>query len=149
MDPSDDEGSSGSDGSNDEDSSGVEAEAGSEDRHSQSWEEIAKIITGSQRRNIRHDAAKVAKSSMPFEGEDEMLAYTLALQQALMSSRSPAGFGLSAEYESVETYKTGRSSKPLVIPLPYEVWFPRIVTWCKALDLLKRLPICREVTMQS
>jgi len=81
---------------------------------------------------------------MPFEDTNEMHAYTLALEMALASEEYPAGFGLNDEYESLESYKTGRSTKPLVIPLPYDIWFPRIVVWCKALDLLKRLPLCRE-----
>jgi len=71
------------------------------------------------------------------------------LASALESSSYPAGFGLMGEYESVESYKTGRSLKPLIIPLPYEVWFPRIVVWCRALDLLKRLAICREAVASS
>lgn len=116
-----------------------EGEAGSED----GYQEIAKVIAAAQKRNIRHDAVEVAKSAMPFQNSDEMRAYTLALGSALASSEYPAGFGLSEEYESVESYKTGRSSKPLIIPLPYDVWFPRIVVWCKALDLLKRLQLCR------
>jgi hypothetical protein len=116
-----------------------EEEARSEGQH----RKIARTIASSQKRNIRHDAAKVARSTIPFEGVDEAEAYTLALRSALASDEYPAGFSLHEEYESVESYKTGRSSKPLVIPLPYDVWFPRIVVWCKALDLLKRLPMCR------
>ena len=80
---------------------------------------------------------------MPFENKDEMHAFALALDNALASSEFPAGFRLNEEYESLESYKTGHSSKPLIIPLPYDVWFPRIVVWCKALDLLKHLPICK------
>ena len=80
---------------------------------------------------------------MPFETMDEGRAFALALDRALSLIEYPAGFGLNEEYESLESYKTGRSSKPLVIPLPYGVWFPRIVVWCKALDLLKRLPVCK------
>jgi hypothetical protein len=127
-------------GGSDEDE---DTRAGTEDQ----YQAIAKVIAGAQKRNIRHDAAEVAKSAMPFENTDEMRAYTLALGNALASNNQPAGFGLNEEYESVESYKTGRSSKALIIPLPHQVWFPRIVVWCKALDLLKRLWICREVVV--
>ena len=65
--------------------------------------------------------------------------FVSALDVALTSSDYPDGFGLHEEYEPLESYKTGRSSKPLVIPLPYDIWFPRIVVWCKAMDLLKHL----------
>lgn len=108
------------------------------------WQEIAGIIAKAQRRNIRHEAAKVARSAMPFESEEEAYAFALALQDTLASTEHPAGYRLNDEYESTESYKTGRSSKSLVISLPYDIWFPRIVLWCKALDLLKRLSLCRE-----
>ena len=124
-----------------------DAEVGQESNGPQSWQEIAKIITNAQQRNIRHDAAKVARSAMPFESMDEMHAYILDLERALTSNEYPAGFGLSEEYESVESYRTGRSSRPLIIPLPYEVWFSRIVVWSKALDLLKRLPVCKAAVV--
>ena len=117
------------------------------DAHTQSWEGIARTIAAAQKRNIRHDAAEVAKSTTPFEDRNDLEAYTLALHAALNSSEYPAGFGLNMEYESLESYKTGRSSKPLTIPLPHEVWFPRIVVWCKALDLLKRLPLCKAAVV--
>ena len=119
----------------------------SEDGHPQSWQGIAETIARAQKRNIRHDAAEVAKAATPFENEDESQAFALALNEALASSEYPAGFSLNAEYESLESYKTGRSSKPLVIPLPHEVWFPRIIVWCKALDLLKRLPVCKAAVV--
>jgi hypothetical protein len=139
--------------------SGFESESGSEssdDPHDQgsngdamegfserSWQEIFSVITQQQRHNVRHAAAKVARSAMPFETEDDGHAFALALDSALNSHQYPAGFGLEEEYESLESYRTGRSSKALVIPLPHEVWFPRIIVWCKAVDLLKRLPVCK------
>ena len=108
------------------------------------WQEIAGIIAKAQRRNIRHEAAKVARSAMPFESEEEAYAFVLALQDTLASTEHPAGYRLNDEYELMESYKTGRSSKSLVISLPYDIWFPHIVAWCKALDLLKCLSLCRE-----
>ena len=65
--------------------------------------------------------------------------FVSALNGALTSSDYPDGFGLHDVYEPLESYKTGRSSKPLIIPLPHDIWFPRIVVWCKAIDLLKHL----------
>jgi len=143
-----DEGSGSSSGSDSRESShssgGTRAGVESEDENLQSWQGIAKTIATAQKRNVRHDAAEVARSAIPFEDAMDLDAYTLALGEALASDEYPAGFGLNEEYESVESYKTGRSLKPLVIPLPHQVWFPRIVVWCKALDLLKRLPVCKE-----
>ena len=126
----------------------TDSEAGStsdEDIQSKSQQDIAKIIADAQSRNIRHEAAEVAKSSSPFEDGDCHL-FALALEATLSSAAHPAGFHLNEEYESFETYKTGRSTKALVIPLPYDVWFSRIIVWCKALDLLKRFPLCKAMS---
>jgi hypothetical protein len=118
------------------------------DEDGQSQRDIAEIIAGTQSRNIRHEAAEVAKTSLPFENGDDHLAFILAMGTALNSPEiHPAGFHLSEEYETAESYKTGRSAKPLEIPLPYDVWFPRIVVWCKALDLLKRLPLSKAMSL--
>lgn len=121
-------------------------EAGStSDGDGQSQRDIAEIIAVSQSRNIRHEAAEVAKNSSPFASQDDQYAFALSLSAVLNSEAYPAGFYLNEEYESLESYKTGRSAKPLVIPLPYSVWFPHIIVWCKALDLLKRLTLCKEM----
>ena len=126
--------------------SNSDREVGSDVAHIQTWGEIASTIADAQKQQIRHEAAEVALSSTPFLNVEELRAYTLALAQSIESHEHPAGFGLNEEYESIESYKTGRSSKPLVIPLPHSIWFPHIVVWCKAVDLLKRLPICRDAT---
>jgi len=115
------------------------------DGEEQSQRDIAEIIADAQSHNIRHEAAEVAKNSLPFEGKDDLYVFSLALETALSSDTFPAGFHLNEEYESFETYKTGCSAKPLVIPLPYDTWFPRIVVWCRALDLLKRFPLCKAM----
>jgi hypothetical protein len=139
----------GSSGSSDSATESDGDEDSEEEEEEDTYQDIAKTIASSQKRNIRHDAAKVAGSAIPFEGADELHAYTLAVGDALASNEYPAGFNLSEEYDLVESYKTGRSSRPLIIPLPYDVWFPRIVVWCKALDLLKRLPMCRAAAVSS
>ena len=113
-----------------------------------SWQEITETISNAQRCNIHHDAAEVAKAAVPFENGEEAHAFALALDDVLSSSSYPAGFRPNEEYESLESYRTGRSTKPLIIPLPYDVWFPCIVVWCKALDLLKRLSICKVVATE-
>jgi hypothetical protein len=133
--------------SNDDEESEEEEEE--EEEEEDTYQDIAKTIASSQKRNIRHDAAEVAGSAIPFEGTDELRAYALALDNALTTNEYPAGFNLSEKYDSFESYKTGRSSRPLIIPIPYDVWFPRIIVWCKALDLLKRLPMCRAAALSS
>lgn len=115
----------------------------------QTQRDIAEIIAAAQSRNIRHEAAAVAKNSSPFEDEHDLYAFALAMDTVLNSETYPVGFNLDEEYESFESYKTGRSAKPLTIPLPYDVWFPRIIVWCKALDLLKRFPLCKAALSLS
>ena len=107
----------------------------------QSWTAIAEIIAEGQQHNICHDAAEVAKGTMPFQDEDQLNLFTTMFQAALDSPSHSAGFGLDEEYELSESYKTGHSKRPLVILLPYSIWFPQMVTWCKALDLLKYLSV--------
>lgn len=116
---------------------------GSEPRRADSWQDIAQVIAAAQGRNVRHEAAEVAPSAMPPIDMDEGQVLIAALGDALSSEDYPTGFGLSDEYESSESYRTGRSSRPLVIALPYDVWFPRIIVWCKALDLLMRIEMLR------
>lgn len=102
-----------------------------------------RAISEAQKRQIRHEAAKVADSRSPFnQHELQMFARQLSLDLACHSY--PAGYNLNDDYDSIESYVTGRSSRPLVIPLPYEIWFPRVVVWCKALDLMDRIQLCKE-----
>ena len=114
----------------------------------QAQRDIAEIIADSQACNIRHDAAEVVETSLPFETRNDHYTFSLALSAALNNSECyPAGFNLQEEYETSESYRTGRSTKPLEIPLPYDMWFPRVVIWCKALDLMKRLPLSKAMAV--
>jgi hypothetical protein len=114
------------------------------DDEDQAQRNIAEIITSAQTRNVRHEAAEVARSTIPFNSEDHMI-FNQATMDAMRRGDYPAGFHLMDEYESFEAYKMGRSAKPLVIALPHDVWFPRILAWCQALDILMRFQMCREL----
>ena len=129
----------------DTDDSNTRPMSNEDNEDGQRQRDIAEIIADAQSHNVRHEAAEVARNSLPLDSEQDLHAFALALEAALDSETYPAGFHLNEEYESFETYKTGRSTKPLVIPLPYRVWFPRIIVWCKALDLLKRFPLCKAM----
>jgi hypothetical protein len=130
---------------NDSSNAGEQDEVELEDFPEGSWDNIAEIIARAQGHNVRHEAAEVAQSSTPFNSHDEGVIYVRALRTALSLDEFPVGFNLDEEYQSSESYKTGRSSRPLVIALPYNVWFPRILVWCKALNLLKRLEVARDM----
>ena len=125
-----------------------ESDLTSNEHEHQSQRDIAEVIVAAQSRNVRHEAAAVARNSSPFEDERDMHAFILALDAVLTpDAHPPTGFNLDGEYESFELYKTGRSAKPLMIPLPYDVWFPRIVVWSKALNLLKVFPLCKAALL--
>lgn len=106
--------------------------------------EISQTILQAQQKNVRHEAAKVADTGSPFDDEQELQMFSCQLACDLATHSFPSGFNLNEEYQSLETYATGRSKKLLVIPLPHEIWFPRTVVWCKALDLLNRIQLARE-----
>ena len=89
---------------------------GLEPRWAGSWQDIARVITAAQGRNIRHEAAEVAPSTMPPLDAVEGDVFASALSDALLSEDYPEGFHLCDEYESSESYGTGRSSRLLVIP---------------------------------
>ena len=105
------------------------------------WKSIAKSIAENQRHNIRHDAAEVARGDIPFKDTVQLGIFLATFQASLDSDEYPDGFSLDEEYGPSESYKTGRSTKSLIVPLPYMVWFPQIIVWCKTLDCLKRLAV--------
>jgi hypothetical protein len=108
--------------------------------------ELAQTILQAQERQVRHEAAEIADSRSPFDNNEELTMFAHQLASELSSHSYPSGFNLNGEYESLESYTTGRSIKPLVIPLPHEIWFPRMVVWCKGVDLLNRIQMCKETT---
>jgi hypothetical protein len=102
---------------------------------------IANTIGRGQQKQVRHPAIDVPNTSCPFTNDIESEVFFTSLDEVKTTNRIPAGFGLTEPYEPVETFRTGRARKNLAIPLPHDVWFPRILLWCQALDLLKRFPM--------
>jgi hypothetical protein len=106
--------------------------------------ELAQTVLLAQEKQVRHKAAEVSNTQSPFNEDGELKMFAHQLSRDLASHSYPSGYNLNGEYESLESYTTGRSTKPLVIPLPHELWFPRIVVWCKGVDLLNRIQLCKE-----
>lgn len=98
-----------------------------------------------QEKQVRHQAAEVADTRLPFS-KAELQMFARQLAEDLAAYCYPSGYSLNEEYEPLESYTTGRSTKQLVIPLPHQIWFPRMVVWCKALDLFNRVQLCKEAT---
>jgi hypothetical protein len=118
-----------------------EAESEPESEASVKPRGIAKKIGRGQQQQVRHPAIDVPNTSCPFNNSIESEVFFTALDQVRTMNRIPAGFGLTDPYEPMETFRTGRAPKGLVIPLPHDVWFPRILLWCQALHLFKRFPM--------
>jgi hypothetical protein len=100
----------------------------------------SKIAKG-QEAHVRHVPVEAARSRSPFRSALELEAFEQALQQATRDDLRPAYLGLDLPYESAETFYTARSKKGLTVPLPHDVWFPRILLWCRSLDLVTRIKL--------
>ncbi|KAJ7468189.1 hypothetical protein FB451DRAFT_1369188 [Mycena latifolia] len=87
-------------------------------------EELENQIQADQAQNIRHAPLLAEVLSQPDVPED----YGILPEEWEGDS-----------YDEVETIRTGTNSKELVVALPRDDWFPRVVQWAQALDLLTRV----------
>lgn len=99
-----------------------------------------------QETQIRHEATDVPEGVSPFASELEEKAFVMAMKDLNDRKLVPEGFRLSENYVSNETFFTGHAKNGLTIPLPYERWYPRIIEWCQALDLMTRIPLVANET---
>ncbi|KAK7063405.1 hypothetical protein R3P38DRAFT_3301282 [Favolaschia claudopus] len=98
--------------------------------------------------NIRHQPVKVARHRSPFK-DKELEEHFLDLLTELLSNPEedllPEGYRViadewdEADYPEVEVFRPGTKGKEITIVLPREDWFPRVVRWVKAVDLLSRV----------
>ena len=102
---------------------------------------ITDMIAAGQESQVRHPPVEAARSKSPFQSTLELEAFQQALQQATSKGLRPAYLGLDLPYGPSETFFTGRSRKGITVPLPYDVWYPRILLWCRALDLVTRIKL--------
>lgn len=102
-------------------------------------------IRGDLSQNVKHHAIKVAHHSDPFVTEEESARFLHSLTVLNTEHYTPAGYALMADewdggdYPEAEEIRVGIHTKPMSIPLPLEVWFPRALRWGRALDLLSRI----------
>ena len=102
---------------------------------------MTKKITEGQEVHIRHPPVEAARCKSPFRSTLELDAFQQALQQCTSKDLCPSYLGLDLPYASSETFHTGRSRKGITVPLPYDVWYPRILLWCRAIDLVTRIKL--------
>lgn len=106
-------------------------------------ESITDKIAKGQEAHIRHPPVEAARCKSPFQSTLELAAFQQALEQSTSQDLRPAYLGLDLAYEPSETFSTGRSRKGITVPLPYDVWYPRILLWCRAVDLVTRIKLYR------
>jgi hypothetical protein len=102
---------------------------------------IMDTISKGQEVHIRHPPVEAAQGESPFKSTLERDAFQQALEQSTSRDLRPAYLGLDLPYEPSETFYTGRSRKGITVPLPYDVWYPRILLWCTAIDLVTRIKL--------
>ena len=103
---------------------------------------VTENISKGQEVHVRHSPVEAARSKPPFRTTLQLEAFQQALQQATSMDLRPAYLGLDLPYEPSETFYTGRSRKGITVPLPYNVWYPRVLVWCQAIDLVTRIKLC-------
>ena len=102
---------------------------------------MTETITKGQEVHVRHPPVEAAWCKSPFHSTLELEAFQQALQQSTSMDLRPAYFGLDLPYLPSETFSTGRSRKGNTVPLPYDIWYLRIILWCRAIDLVTRIKL--------
>ena len=103
---------------------------------------ITETISKRQEPHVRHPPpVEAARCKSPFQSTLELEAFKQALQQATSRDLHPAYVGLDLPYGPSETFTTGRCRSGITVPLPYDVWYPRSLLWCGALDLATRIKL--------
>lgn len=102
---------------------------------------IADKIVKGQEMHVRHPPVEAAHNKTPFQSALELEAFQQALEEVTSKDLRPAYLGLDLPYEPSETFTTGRSRKGITIPLPCDIWYPRILLWCRGIDLVTRIKL--------
>ncbi|KAJ6491342.1 hypothetical protein C8R47DRAFT_1176898 [Mycena vitilis] len=105
--------------------------------------DIDVAIAGDQDHHIRHEAIQVAETECPFSSAEATAIFLGALTEVQSADIIPCNFGVAeVEWESQfypqsETVKVGR--KEVEITLPFDIWWPRAVTWAQGLEIMVRI----------
>lgn len=100
-------------------------------------------ITEDQQANIRHEPIEVPDHRNPFDTPELELAFWDAVREAEYRAYIPGDMYLTEDewdedgYPVSEEISVGkRNKKTLTVPLPTDLWYPRALSWCIALDAL-------------
>lgn len=113
------------------------------------WGDVPAQIAAEYEHNFHHRPVKVARHHCPFSSDAELEAFKLALAQIQAEEIVPKGYNLFPEelkqefgldaYPTSHFLRAGKKGKELRISLPEEVWKPRAIHWCQALDLFNHM----------
>ncbi|KAJ6498199.1 hypothetical protein DFH09DRAFT_945531, partial [Mycena vulgaris] len=105
--------------------------------------DIDLAIAGDQDHHIRHEAIDVVENECPFASVEAMTLFSAVFQEAQSAGIIPNHLGVAEDewegrfYGETETVKIGR--KEVQITLPFEIWYPRAVSWAQGLEIMVRL----------
>ena len=95
-----------------------------------------------------HDAVTVPNNQSPFSSEDSLQLFRDVLHRIQSEDIIPTGYGVTPDelsvtgYPQEEVLKGGRRGrKERRIQLSVEVWLPRAIQWCQALEVMSTILI--------
>lgn len=108
-------------------------------------------IATEQAPQFLHRAIRVPEHTNPFAATTTLTAFTEALIQVQQLYHMPIGMGIRQEewdggYPEIATIRSGRRGrKELRVELPHDIWYPRAVQWCQALEVFNHtMALCNE-----
>ena len=88
---------------------------------------IPSKITKGREMHVRHPPVGAALSKSSFRSILELDAFKQVLRRVDFEDLRLAYLGLDLPYEASKSFSTGTCGKGITVPLPHEVWHPRIL----------------------
>ena len=94
----------------------------------------------------------VPDSAAPFDNFEVLQMFNEVLRQVELEDIMPAGYGITPDelaltgYPHEEVIKGGRQGrKEMRITLSVDLWLPRAIRWCQALEVMSTLLIEQQL----
>ena len=88
----------------------------------------------------------------PFDSENTFEIFQLTLQQIQDEAIVPHGYGVTHQefqevgYPTQEILQGGKKGqKEMYITLPREIWLPRPIKWCQALEVMTSVLVMQDL----
>jgi hypothetical protein len=113
--------------------------------------DASRQVEEEQQSNIRHEGVEAPSHMCPFETDIVESIFLETLRRLREQGTVPEGMGIHPSewgndgYPSYEIIRVGRKGKAeLRVALPDEIWRPRALLWCQALDAMTCLQVVLE-----